>query len=303
MIRTVDVTNILSALKNSERQTRKEVPSGKKTCSRTKSETGAVLQKIADLLKLWNAMSLKDFLFAKCLECSLIFDASVLWHEIDNGVEYSLPSIVLGLGVRNQWYRIAIFISERDFGDDLTTRAIFLVSETRMIHIKIRLVLGHQMITAVELGCVTREPRILDAHGIIGEQRNTGQWCALSEISYELKQTLPGHVNLHQYVELASFLATLSRFNVGHSTLEIFHSLQDPRETADSIAHSHHQCCLLNRRLCLRTLGDRLSQHHFFLGETIICKSIKFTRYFKVLVHLRILKKSIFFAFFNSLDP
>lgn len=120
-------------------------------------------------------MSFEDLFVAELLEYSLILDASVLGHEVDDRVEDAKPGLVLGLGVGNQRDRVSIFVSECNLRDDLSTGTIFLVRETRVIHVKVRLVLGHQVVATVELRSVTREPRVFDADGIVSQQCHAPQ--------------------------------------------------------------------------------------------------------------------------------
>lgn len=125
-------------------------------------------------------MGLKDPLLLQFLEDSLVFHACVLWHEIQHGDKNARPSLVLRLGVRNAGYRLAVLVSESDFGNDLATGAVLLVGKARVIHVEIRLVLGHQMIAIVKVGGVTGEPGIFDADGIVGKQGHAVQRRALS---------------------------------------------------------------------------------------------------------------------------
>lgn len=236
MVRAIDVTNVLGALEHPERKAGQEVSGGEQSSRGTQSESGALLQEIAHFLKLRYTMSLEDLLLLELLKHSLILDASVLRYQVHDRVEHAGPGLVLRLGVGNARNWIAVFVSERDLGDDLPAGSVLLVGETGMIHVEIGLVLGHQVVAIVELRRVSREPRVLDADGIVGEQSDAVQSGALTEIPDQLQQALPGHVDLHQNVELQTLLLRRSRLHVGHRTLEVLDRLQDPRQRTNSLA-------------------------------------------------------------------
>lgn len=117
-------------------------------------------------------MRFEDLFLLQLLEGSSIFHASVFRYQVDDRVEHTRPGLVLGFGVRNVRYRITILVRESDLRNDLPASTILLVSESRMVHVKIRFVFGHQVIAVVELGRVSREPGIFDADRIIPEQSN-----------------------------------------------------------------------------------------------------------------------------------
>lgn len=49
-------------------------------------------------------------------------------------------------------------VSESDVGNHLTTGTVLLVGKARMVHVQVRLVLGHQVVAVVQVPSVTREP-------------------------------------------------------------------------------------------------------------------------------------------------
>lgn len=197
VIRAVDMTNILGALEHPERKAGQEVPSGEQSSGRAQSEPGVLLQEFTDFLQLRNAMSLKDLLLLELLEHSLVLDAGVFGDQVDDGVEHSRPGLVLRLGVRNIGYRVSVLVSESDLRDNLPAGAVLLVGEAGMVHVEIRLVLGHQVVAVVKVGGVAWEPRVFDADGVVGEQGHTVECSALTKVPDELQETLFGHVDLH----------------------------------------------------------------------------------------------------------
>jgi len=271
MVGAVDVADVLGALEYPEGKAGQEIARREETSCRPQSESRVLLQEIADLLQLRYAMGLEDSLLLQLLEDSLILDAGVLRHQVQHGVEDARPSLVLRLGVWNARYRIAVLVSEGDLSDDLATSAVFLVGEAGMVHVQIRLVLGHQMVAVVEVGRVAWEPRVLDADGVVGQQSHAVQSRALTQVPDELQQALPGHVDLHEHLELQTLLLGGSRFHVGDRALKVLDGLQDPTQRANALPQSQHQSRLLHAVLAFRQLRYGLGQHHFLLGESGIC--------------------------------
>lgn len=124
MVRAVDVTDVLGALEDSERETGEEVASGEESSSGAQSESCVLFEEIADVLELGHAVWLEDLLVHQFLEDSLVLFAGVLRYEVDQGDEHALPGLVLGLGVRDGGDWIAVFVSEGDLGDQLPTNQI-----------------------------------------------------------------------------------------------------------------------------------------------------------------------------------
>ena len=98
-----------------------------------------------------------------------------------------------------------------------------------MAHVEVRFVLCHQVVTVVQFRGVPWEPGIFDADGIVREQGDAVQRGTLTEISDQLQQTLSGHVDLDEHLELKSFLLRRPRLDVGHRPFEVLDRLQDPR--------------------------------------------------------------------------
>lgn len=172
VVRSLDMTNVLSALEDPECKARQKVPGREQSSRRSQSKSSVLLQEFADFLQLRYTMRFEDLFFLQLLEGSSIFHASVFRYQVDDRVEHTRPGLVLRFGVRNVRYRVTILVRESDLRNDLPTSTILLVSESRMVHVKIRFVFGHQMIAVVELGRVSWEPGIFDADGIIPEQSN-----------------------------------------------------------------------------------------------------------------------------------
>lgn len=174
------MADVLGALEYSESKAGQEVPRRQETGGRSKSESRVLLQEIADFLQLRYTVRLEDPLLLQCLENPLILHARVFRHQVQHSVEDTRPSVVLRFGVGNGGYRVAVLVGESDFGNDLATGAVLLVGEARVIHVEIRLVLGHQVVAIVEVGGVTGKPGIFNADGIVGEQGHAVQGRALS---------------------------------------------------------------------------------------------------------------------------
>lgn len=202
MVRAVDMTDILGALEYPEGKARQEVPRRQETGGRSEGESRALLQEITDLLQLRDTVGLEDPLLLQLLEDPLVLDARVLWHQVEHGVEDARPGLVLRLGVGDAGYRVAVLVSEGDLGDDLASGAILLIGKARVVHVEIRLVLGHQVVAVIEIGGVAGEPRVFDADGVVGEQGHAVQGRALSQIPNQLQQALPAHVDLDEHLEL-----------------------------------------------------------------------------------------------------
>lgn len=266
MIRAVDMTDVLGALEYPEGKAGQEVPRRQETGGRSQGESCVLLQEIADLLQLRDTVGLEDPLLLQLLEDPLVLDAGVLRHQVEHGVEDARPGLILRLGVRDAGYRVAVFVSEGNFGDDLAPGAVLLVGETRMVHVEIRLVLGHQVVAVVEVGGVTGEPGVFDADRVVGEQGHAVQGRALSQIPNQLQQALPAHVDLDEHLELHALPLGGSRLHVSDRALEILDCLQDPAQGTDTLPQSQHQRCLLHALLALRRLGYSLGQHHLFFG-------------------------------------
>ena len=135
MIRALDVTNVLSALEHSERQTRQEVPGREQPGRWSQREPCVLLQELAHLLQLRYTVRLEYLLLLHLLKISSIFRASVFRHQIDEGVEHPGPSLGLRLRVRDGGYRVTVPVRECNFSDELSTGAVLLVRESRMIHV------------------------------------------------------------------------------------------------------------------------------------------------------------------------
>ena len=103
MIRALDVTNVLSALEHSERQTRQEVPGREQSGRWSQREPCVLLQELAHLLQLRYTVRLEYLLLLHLLKISSIFRASVFRHQIDEGVEHPGPSLGLRLRVDSFW--------------------------------------------------------------------------------------------------------------------------------------------------------------------------------------------------------
>ena len=117
VVRAVDVTDVLSALEYSECQARQEVASCEKTGSRAQGESCVLPQEVADLLELGYAVGLEDLLVHEFVERENVLLAGVFGHKVHQGVEHSLPGLVLGLGVGDDGNRIAKLVGKGDLSD------------------------------------------------------------------------------------------------------------------------------------------------------------------------------------------
>lgn len=107
VVRRVDVTHVLRALEDAERQRGEKIASGQQTGGRTQCETGVAAQERAHLAQLRNAILAEDVLRLQFGEHLAVFGARVLGHQVQDGVEHGAPGFVLGFGVFNVRNRIA----------------------------------------------------------------------------------------------------------------------------------------------------------------------------------------------------
>lgn len=124
VVGAVDVTDVLGALEDSEREAGEEVAGGEEAGSRAQGESRVLSEELADVLQLGHAVWLEDLLVHQLLEDTLVLLAGVLRHEVHQGVEHALPGLVLGLGVRDVGDRVAVLVSEGDLGDQLPANRI-----------------------------------------------------------------------------------------------------------------------------------------------------------------------------------
>lgn len=99
----VDVSDVLGALEDAESQGGEEIASGQKAGGRSEGEAGALGQEVGHFLELGNVLGVEDALLLQTPEDSLVFGASMLWHQVDHGVEDRFPGLVLGFGVFDVW--------------------------------------------------------------------------------------------------------------------------------------------------------------------------------------------------------
>lgn len=270
MIRALDVTDVLSALEHPEREARQEIPGREQSGRRSQGESRVLLQELAHLLQLGYTVRLEDLLLLHLLEISPIFGASVFRDQVDQGVEHPGPSLGLRLCIRDGWYRVTVLVRERNFSNELSAGTVLLVSETGMVHVEVRLEFGHQMVAIVEVGRVPREPRVLDADGVVREQGDAVQSGTLAEVPDQLQQVLPRHVDLDEHVELEALFLGRPRLDVGHRPFEVLDRLQDPRQRTDPLPQTQHERRFLHRVLALRAFSYGLRQHHFLLGQSSV---------------------------------
>lgn len=180
----VSVTNILCALENSESQWGEEVSWSQQASGWSQSKTGVAAQEIVHLLQLWNSILDKDSFFLKLSKDNVVFTTSMLRHQVFDNAEHWTPSVMFNLSVfdARNWiatvemkviFRIRIdessrgnllLVSKSNFSNVLSTWSVFLVGESRMVHVQIGFVLGHQMVATVEFWSMLREPWSSDAN-------------------------------------------------------------------------------------------------------------------------------------------
>lgn len=118
------------------------------------------------------------------------------------------------------------FVGESDVSDILPTGAIHLIGESRMVHVQLRFVFGHQMVAVVQVPGVSREPRIFHIYVVLSQNRNACQCRTLSEYLHQYQQVSPGHVHFGQNVELNALLLRRSRFQMDDVAFSILYGQQ-----------------------------------------------------------------------------
>lgn len=278
VVRRVDMTHILCALEDAERERGEEVACGEQTGGRAQREARVLAQKIGHLLQLRQTMIDEDLLVLQLLEGGTILGTSVFRCQILHGAEDRAPGLHFDIGVVDVWDRISVLESESDFGDFLATLTINLVGESGMVHVEIGLVFGHQMVAVIQLGGVLGEPRRLHANVVLRQQIHAAERAGLAQRTDQLQQIATRHVQLDEHIVIDTLNARLARLDMLHGAVERFDGLQDAAQRRDALLETHHKGSALNGRLGLGRLRRGISQHNLVLGKTVICNYKRWQR-------------------------
>lgn len=265
------MTHILCALEDAESERGKEVASGEQTSSWTQRESCVLAQKIGHLLQLGQTMIDKDLLILQLLEGGTIFGTSMLGCQILYGAEDRTPGLDLHIGVVDVWDWVSVLESESDLSDFLAALAVNLVGESRVVHVEIGFVFGHQMIAVIQLGGVLGEPGSLHTDVVLRQQIHAAERARLAQRTDQLQQIATSHVQLDEHIMIHTLDARLTRLHMLHGAVERLDGLQDATQRGDALLEAHHQGGTLQRCLCLSRFRCGISQHNLVLGETIIC--------------------------------
>lgn len=95
------MAHVLCALENAKSQRSEEISGRKQTSCGTQCESGVLAQEVADLAQLRDTILTENSLFLELGKGASVLGTSVLWHQIDDGVEHRAPGFVLHVGVVN----------------------------------------------------------------------------------------------------------------------------------------------------------------------------------------------------------
>lgn len=241
MVRRVDVTHILGALEDAEGQRGEEVAGGQETGGRTQREASVLPQEIGHLLQLGQAVIHKDLLVLELLEGSPVLGTGMLGCQILDGLEHRAPGLDLHIGVGNVGDRISVLVGEGNLGNLLATLAVHLVGESRVVHVQIGLVLGHQVVAVVQLGGVLGEPRGLHGDVVLGQQIHAAEGARLAKGTDQLEEIATGHVELDQDIVSNAFEARLAGLHMLHLAVKGLDGLENPAQRGDALLEAHHQ--------------------------------------------------------------
>lgn len=264
------MADVLSALENAEGERREEVAGGQEAGGRAQREAGALAQEGAHLLELRDVVLVEDALLLELGEHGAVLEARVLRHQVEHGAEHLAPGLVLDVAVRDRRNGVAVLEAERDLGDLLAALAVDLVREARVAHVELRLVFGHQVVAAVQLGGVLREPRRLHADRVLVDQLDAAERVGLAQRPDQLQQVRARHVHLDEDVVLHVLLARLARLQVDDGAVVRLDGLQDAAQRAHAVAQVDDECGALERFLRFRRLRRSAGDQHLFLGQTRI---------------------------------
>lgn len=278
VVRRVDVTHILCALEDAEGERGEEVASGEQTRSGAQREASVLAQEIGHLLQLGQTMIDEDLLVLQLLEGGTVLGASVFRSQILHGAEDRTPGLDLHVGVVDVWDRISVLESESDLGNFLATLAVNLVGESRVVHVEIGLVFGHQMVAVIQLRGMLGKPRSLHTDVVLGQQIHAAERARLAQRTDQLQQIATSHVQLDEHIMIDALNARLARLDMLHSAVERFDGLQDAAQRGDALLEAHHECGTLYGCLRLGGLRCGISEHNLVLGETVICNYKRWQR-------------------------
>lgn len=154
--------------------------------------------------------------------------------------------------------------------DDLSPFTINLIGESRMVHVQLWFVLGHQVVAVVQFRSVLREPRRLDAYVVLGHHVHSAERVGLTQRTDQQQQIAARHINLDEDVVLDAFFAGLTRFQVDDDTVVRLNGLEDATQRAHAVTKTNDQSGSLECSLRFGRLGSGVSQDDFLFGESFI---------------------------------
>lgn len=162
-------------------------------------------------------------------------------------------------------------VCEGDVGDHLAARTVLLVGEPGVVHVQVRLVLGHQVVAVVQVTGVLGEPRVLDGLAVVSQQSDAGEGRALPQGSDEQQERLLCHVHLDEDIELRGRSLAGATLQVDHGAVEVLDGLEDPGERAHALLEPEDHGRPLDGGLGLLVVGHGVLQDDLLLGEPSIC--------------------------------
>lgn len=167
-----------------------------------------------------------------------------------------------------------LFVSESNFGDFLASSPVFLVGEAGMVHVKVGLVLGHQMVAVVQFAGVSREPRVLGGDVVFSNQGDMVQRVGLTQRLDQLQEADARHFNFDEGIQLVVFLVVGASFQVADGSAVLFDRLQDAGQRVHSFAKAEDESRFLGGLLSLRSFADGILENYFLFGQSNICDNM-----------------------------